>query len=150
MTEIQQTSWSRISADICGPLSTGKYVLVMIDNHSRYPVVETQIYFSRVCNTSDIYIYSSRYLQYQKSWRQTTIHRSKIKRWVQYILPILWIRARVTPLWPKAIGEAERFMRTLGKVIKTANIKKLETGNAHVFVFRNYRPIEVSLQQKDS
>lgn len=28
----------------------------MIDNHSRYPVVETQIYFSKVCNTSDIYI----------------------------------------------------------------------------------------------
>lgn len=30
---------------------------------------------------------------------------------------------RITPLWPKANGEAERFMRTLGKVIRTAQIE---------------------------
>ena len=40
MTKIPQTSWSRISADFCGPFLTGEYALIMIDDHSRYPVVE--------------------------------------------------------------------------------------------------------------
>ena len=35
---------------------------------------------------------------------------------------------RVTPCWPKANGEAERFMRTLGKAIRTATVEG-EIGN---------------------
>jgi hypothetical protein len=30
---------------------------------------------------------------------------------------------RITPLWPKANGETERFMHTIGKYIRTANIE---------------------------
>ena len=40
MTELPCTPWSRVSADFCGPFPTGEYLLVVIDDHSRYPVVE--------------------------------------------------------------------------------------------------------------
>lgn len=46
MTKIPQTLWSRISADFFGPFPTGEYALVMIDDHSRYPVVEVLRYIS--------------------------------------------------------------------------------------------------------
>jgi hypothetical protein len=40
MTELPSTPWSRVSADFCGPFPTGEYLLFVIDDHSRYPVVE--------------------------------------------------------------------------------------------------------------
>ena len=47
---------------------------------------------------------------------------------------------RVTPLWPQANGEAERFMRPLKKTIQTAHLEKknivTEVGN-FLFVYRN-------------
>jgi hypothetical protein len=45
---------------------------------------------------------------------------------------------RITPLWPKANGEAERFMRTIGKVIKAAQIDKNWKQELYKFL-RNYR-----------
>lgn len=39
-TPTKHESWSRVSADFCGPFPTGEYLLVVIDDHSRYPVVE--------------------------------------------------------------------------------------------------------------
>lgn len=40
MTEIPDEPWSHVSAEFRGPFPTGEYLLVVIDEHSRYPVVE--------------------------------------------------------------------------------------------------------------
>ena len=46
---------------------------------------------------------------------------------------------RITPCWSKANGEAERFMRTLGKAIRTANVeRRIWKQDLHKFL-RQYR-----------
>ena len=40
MSPMPETPWQNLSMDFCGPLSPGEYLLVIIDEHSRYPVVE--------------------------------------------------------------------------------------------------------------
>ena len=41
---------------------------------------------------------------------------------------------KITPLWPKANAESERFMRTIEKTIRAAKCgtQKLETRNLHI------------------
>lgn len=46
---------------------------------------------------------------------------------------------KITPLWPKANGEVERFMRTIGKVVKTSRAES-RNWKPDIFKFlRNYR-----------
>ena len=40
MTKIQEKPWSHVSADFYGPLPTGEYLLVLMDDYSRFPIVE--------------------------------------------------------------------------------------------------------------
>ena len=40
MSDLPEAPWLDISADFYGPLPTGEYLLVIIDEYSRYPVVE--------------------------------------------------------------------------------------------------------------
>ena len=40
MTPLPETPWRELSTDFYGPLPTGEYLLVIIDEYSRYPVVE--------------------------------------------------------------------------------------------------------------
>ena len=46
---------------------------------------------------------------------------------------------KITPLWPKANSEAERFMRTLGKAIRTGHVQKLDWQKELNKFLRNYR-----------
>ena len=41
MTELPKGPWKEVSVDFCGPFSTGEYLLVVIDDYSRFPEVET-------------------------------------------------------------------------------------------------------------
>lgn len=46
---------------------------------------------------------------------------------------------KITPLWPRANGEVERFMRTIGKVVKTSHAES-RNWKQDIFQFlRNYR-----------
>ena len=40
MSDMPNQAWENLSMDFCGPLPTGQYLFVIIDEHSRYPVVE--------------------------------------------------------------------------------------------------------------
>ena len=40
MSDLPRGNWLNLSFDFCGPLSSGQYLLVMIDEYSRFPVVE--------------------------------------------------------------------------------------------------------------
>ena len=46
---------------------------------------------------------------------------------------------KITPLWPKANAEAERFMRTLGKAIRTARTEQKNWEKELQKFMRNYR-----------
>ncbi|CAC5392252.1 unnamed protein product [Mytilus coruscus] len=40
MSEIPNNVWENLSMDFCGPFSNGYYVMVIIDEYSRYPIIE--------------------------------------------------------------------------------------------------------------
>ena len=40
MSELPSGPWENISIDFCGPLPSGNYLFVMVDEYSRYPIVE--------------------------------------------------------------------------------------------------------------
>jgi hypothetical protein len=40
MTKLPEKPWSHVSADFYGPLPTGEYFLVLMDDYSRFPIVE--------------------------------------------------------------------------------------------------------------
>ena len=40
MSELPSRAWSHLCADLCGPLPSGEYVLVVLDEYSRFPEVE--------------------------------------------------------------------------------------------------------------
>ena len=40
MSPLPRRPWTEISIDFCGPLHTGEYLLVVVDEFSRYPIVE--------------------------------------------------------------------------------------------------------------
>ena len=39
-TKLPLAPWTEVSVDFCGPLPTGEYLLVVIDDYSRFPEVE--------------------------------------------------------------------------------------------------------------
>jgi len=41
MSELPEHVWENLNVDFCGPFSNGYYVMVVIDEYSRYPVIET-------------------------------------------------------------------------------------------------------------
>lgn len=40
MSRLPENAWQEVSADFYGPLQTGEYILVIIDEYSHYPEVE--------------------------------------------------------------------------------------------------------------
>lgn len=40
MSDLPSGPWKNISADFCGPVENGDYLLVAVDEYSRYPIVE--------------------------------------------------------------------------------------------------------------
>ena len=40
MTELPEEPWQKLSVDFCSPFPCGTYCLLIVDDYSRYPVVE--------------------------------------------------------------------------------------------------------------
>ena len=40
MTPLPDYPWQKVSVDFCGPFQSGHYILVVMDDYSRYPAIE--------------------------------------------------------------------------------------------------------------
>ena len=138
MTETQSKPWENVAADFCGPYPSGELILVVIDERTRYPEVEI------VNNTSA----ESTIIAMEKMFA-THGYPEKLKSdngppFKSHALKEFFTEKgithhRVTPRWPEANGLVENFMKSVGKVIKTAN---MENKNWRRELFRflaNYR-----------
>ena len=124
MTKLPDGPWQKLSADFCGPLPTGDYLLVVIDEYSRYPEVEilkstsakpTMPKFDKILSTHGIPIEI-------KTDNGPPLNSQEFKEFSE---DLGFSHRKITPLWPKADAEAERFMRTLNKAIITAHTEQL-------------------------
>ena len=157
MSELPEAPWHTVSADFYGPLPTGEYLLVIVDEYTRYPVVEivrstsantvipvfdrvfSMFGIPRVLKTDNGPPFNSDYLS--KFAGHLGFHHRKI-----------------TPLWPQANATAERFMRTLGKAVRVAETQSIPWKQTLNTFLREYRstphssteasPAELMFQRK--
>jgi transposase InsO family protein len=138
MTDLPDKPWTHVSADFCGPFPSGDYLLVVVDDYSRFPVVET---LTKLTARSVIPKFDKIFSEYGipvelKTDNGPPFQGSEFKNFANNLG---FNHRKITPLWPRANGEAERFMRTLGKAVKTANVENLNWKQELYKFLRNYR-----------
>lgn len=138
MTQLPTHPWKQVSVDFCGPFKTGEHILVVIDDYSRFPEIEIVHSTSAavVIPRLDAIFARQGVPEILRSDNGAPFNGQQFTKWAS---TVGFHHRKVTPLWPRANGEAENFMKTLGKAVRTA---QLETGNwkQQLFHFlRHYR-----------
>ena len=138
MTNLPKSPWQNVSVDFCGPFPSGDYLLVVIDDHSRYPEVEilkTTSSKSTIPRLDKIFS-SFGVPQEVKTDNGPPFNSTDFRTFAQYLG---FSHRKITPYWPQANGEVERFMRTLEKAIRTAQIEGKPWKQELYTFLRNYR-----------
>lgn len=116
MSKMPDYAFQEVSMDFCGPFPDGKYLLVLIDEYSRFPLVEilTSISSKTVIPVLDKLFSIFGLPGTLKSDNGPPMNGSDFKMFMES----MGIKHRkIMPLWPKSNSECERFMRAIGKTI---------------------------------
>jgi hypothetical protein len=138
MTEMPATPWINLCADFKGPFENGQYLLVIVDQHSRYPVVEK---VSSLQHGTVINAFNRVFSMFGYPSEVTTDNGPPFqgKEFKEYAKRSGFKHRKITPLWPQANAGAERFMRTLGKVVRSARMSQTAMMPAVNAFLLNYR-----------
>jgi transposase InsO family protein len=138
MSEFPSGPWEELSLDFCGPLPSGEYLMVLIDEYSRYPVIEIlrSTSASTVIPILDKVLSTLGIPKVIKTDNGPPFTSYDFRQFATYMG---FRHRRITPLWPRANAQAERFNRPL---LKTVHAAKAEGKNwrqeLHKFL-RQYR-----------
>lgn len=138
MSDLPNGPWELLSIDFYGPLRCGKYLLVLICEYSRYPIVKT------ISGTSaSIVIPVLRDIlatfgipECIKSDNGPPFNSFKFK---QFAEEQGFRHRKITPLWPRANGMCERFMKNLGKIMRNSSNNQKDWEVELVEFLSNYR-----------
>lgn len=122
MTDLPPAPWCRVATDFCGPFPSGEHLLVVIDEYSRYPEVEIvhSVSAASVLPKFDRIFATHGIPEVIKSDNGPPFSGHEFAKYAE---EKGFRHQKITPLWPAANGEAERFMRTLTKAIKTNSVE---------------------------
>ncbi|XP_014664198.1 PREDICTED: uncharacterized protein K02A2.6-like [Priapulus caudatus] len=137
MTELPQLPWSEVSVDFAN-LPSGEHMLVVIDDYSRFVEVEivSSTAASLVIPKLDRIFSSFGVPTVVRTDNGPPFNRAEFSKFAQYLG---FQHRKVTPRWPQANGEVERFMKTLKKVYRCA-IAEHKCWKQEVYKFlSNYR-----------
>ena len=138
MSELPKGAWLKLSIDFCGPIPTGEYLLVVVDEFSRYPVVHVTRSTSAdtIMPLLDQTFASFGYPETIKSDNGPPFQSAEWKKF----LTNRGIKHRlITPLWPQANAQAESFNKPLMKSIRAAIVGGQPWRSALVEFLRVYR-----------
>ena len=138
MSELPKRPWSEVSMDFCGPFPSGSYLMVIVDDYSRYPVVEV---LSNLSAKSVIPKMDSVFALFGipdvvKTDNGPPFNGREFKGFAEHLG---FHHRKITPLWPQANGEVERFMKTIGKAIRAAHVEHRSWKQEMYSFLRNYR-----------
>jgi hypothetical protein len=121
MTEMPDGPWENLSVDNYGRLKNGKYLFVVVDEHSRYPIVKQvgSTSFKALKPILDDILTMFGVPKELKSDNGPPFNGSDFK---SYSNASGFSHRRITPLWPKANGTCERFIKNLGKVMRNCEV----------------------------
>ena len=129
--------WDMLNVDFLRPLPNGKYVFAIMYQRSRFPfpaVTASTSAKNLIKELHDIF----GMVTLEKSLA-TVGHRLSQKEIKDYFSKYAIIHHRITPYWPQANGEIERFMQPMMKVIQSAYIEQNYWENALQEFLFSYR-----------
>ncbi|XP_061176121.1 uncharacterized protein K02A2.6-like [Saccostrea echinata] len=138
MSPLPSGPWTDLSMDFCGPFPSGDYLMVVMDEYSRYPIVDILKSTSAkaVIPKLDKIFAEFGIPKILKTDNGPPFNGTEFRQYSEYLG---FSHRKITPLWPKANAESERFMRTIEKTIKAANVEH-KSWKQEIFTFlRNYR-----------
>ena len=137
MSPLPDGPWMEVSVDF-KVLPNSEYLLVITDDYSRYPIVEiiTSTAAKVVIPVIDKVFAEFGVPHTLKSDNGSPFQSDDFAKFANYLG---FKHRRITPYWPRANAECERFMKTLGKCIKAATAEgRSYKQNLHAFLL-NYR-----------
>ena len=140
MTTMSSQPWQTLHADLCGPLPTGESLLVMVDTCSRWPEVHI------VKSTTSTVIIKRMKTAFATHGIPEEIVTNNGPQFISteftsYLSSCGIKHRRVTPYWPQANLEVERFNRTIEKVIRAAHLEGNNWKEELDVFLMNYRSI---------
>lgn len=137
MSPLPDKAWQEVSIDFA-ELSTGDYLLVISDDYSRYPVVEIlrSLTARTVIPKLDKVFSEFGIPEIVKSDNGPPFNSNAFETFAN---DLGFIHRKITPLWPRANGEVERFMRTVKKIVKIALTEQKPWREELSTFLRNYR-----------
>ena len=139
MTPLPNAVWSHLSVDFSGPYSPNNdYLLVIVDEYSRFPVVETVHSTKSSCVIPVLEKVFSLFSipDVVKSDNGPPFNGSEFAKFAKRLG---FKHRKIMPLWPQSNSVAERFMRTLNKAVRISNAEQCSWKcDLHEFL-RNYR-----------
>ncbi len=137
MSPLPKAPWSEVSMDFA-ELPNSEYLLIITDDYSKYPVVETvkSTSANTVIPKVDKVFSEFGIPDVVKTDNGPPFNSSAFKSFAQ---TLGFQHRKITPRWPRANGEVERFVRTVKKVIKTANLEGKSWKQEMYRFLRNFR-----------
>ena len=138
MSPLPPEPWHMVHVNFCSPFPTGEYLFVVIDTYSRFPEVEILHSTSVKATIPEMdRIFSTHGIpRVIRSDNGTPFTSEEIKIYVQ---ENGIDHQKITPLWPQANSEAEKFMKPLTKAIRSAHTEG-KNWKRHLYQFLlNYR-----------
>ena len=122
MITLPSAPWKEIAVDFAGPFPSGDYIVVVVDEFSPFPEVEllTSTSAKAVVSKLDAIFSRQGVPDILKSGNGPPFNGHEFKNFADYVG---FKHRKITPLWPKANGEAERLVQTFEKNIRIAHIE---------------------------
>ena len=141
MTPLPPEPWQLIAADIFGPLPSGEKVLVLKCLRSKWPEIKV---FLRNQSTNAPGVISAMEHMFTIHGIPDAVRTDNGppfngKSFEAFSKRFGFHHQKVTPLWPEANGQAEAFMKCLGKIVRTAHIENRDWKCAVNDFLRAYR-----------
>ncbi|XP_060569033.1 uncharacterized protein K02A2.6-like [Ruditapes philippinarum] len=138
MSELPSGPWLNISADFCGPLENGDYLLVVIDEYSSYPIVEI---IKNISANTVIPVFDKIVSMFAIPEVIKTDNGSPFqsKAFADFMKFYGIIHRKITPRWPRANAQAESFNKPLMKSVKSSFIEARNYKQGLYDFLRQYR-----------
>ena len=123
MTELPAGPWQNLSIDFCGPFPNGEYILCLMDDFSRFCFAEVLHSTSAravIPVLLDRILSAMGNIKQLKSDNGPPFQSQEFANFVDYYG---FHHKRITPVWPQANGEIERFVKTLSKSLRAAVVE---------------------------
>ncbi|GFN92531.1 transposon ty3-g Gag-Pol polyprotein [Plakobranchus ocellatus] len=120
ISPLPKRPWDELSAGFAGPFPSGDYLLIVIDDYSRFPEVEIVKSTSAHATIPKIISMFSRF------GTPSVLKTDNGAPFSIFAQKYRFKHRKITPLWPEANGEAERFVRSLNKFVHTCQAEHSE------------------------